>query len=228
MVALLFTAIFIIGLLAIPFLFWAVRTKAPGEALLPPPEPPRGSFSDKDGFESAALPPADQEERENERTSMNERARAGDKSALLEAHALGDRKFYDEVLDQLAVDADRAPTLLELASYVTRNDLPVNRKLAQALFNSWKNAPNRSSTATTLHMTALADDAELYQRTVETALDFWRQGLLANVSAAELGALFDGEFWVLSVSTRGSGAGFILKRKLASVRRELETAMRVN
>jgi hypothetical protein len=40
--------------------------------------------------------------------------------------------------------------------------------------------------------------------------------------------LFDGEFWVLSARTRSSGAGFILKRKLASARRELETAMRVN
>jgi hypothetical protein len=79
-----------------------------------------------------------------------------------------------------------------------------------------------------LHLTALADDAELYQRTVETALVFWRQGLIENVSAAELRALFDGEFWVLSAHTRRSGAGFILKRKLASARRELETAMRVN
>jgi hypothetical protein len=63
---------------------------------------------------------------------------------------------------------------------------------------------------------------------VEEALNFWRRGLLPDVSAAELKALFDGEFWVLSARTRGSGAGFILKRKLASARRELETAMRVN
>lgn len=228
MVALLFTAIFIIGILAIPFLFWAVRTKAPGEALLPPPEPPRGLFSEKEAFESAVLPPADPDKQENERKVLSERARAGDKSALHEAQVLGDRKFYDEVLDQLTLNADRAPTLLELASYVTRNELPVNRKLAEALIGSWKSAPNRSSTATTLHLTALADDAELYQATVETALDFWRQGLLADVSAEELRALLDGEFWVLSASTRGSGAGFILKRKLASARRELETAMRVN
>ena len=227
MVALLFTAIFIIGLLVIPFLFWAVRTKAPGEALLPPPEPPRGLFSDMDGFESA-LPPADQNDRENERKSLNERARAGDKSALVEAHTLGDRKLYDEVLDQLTVNADRASTLLELASHVTRNELPVNHKLAEAIINSYKSAPTRSSTATTLHLTALADDAELYQSTVETTLNFWRQGLLEDVSATELRALFDGEFWVLSARTRGSGAGFILKRKLANVRRELETAMSVN
>ena len=228
MVALLFTAIFIIGLLAIPLFFWALRARGAEENLLPPPEPPRGLFSDKDGFESAVLPPADPNELENERNSLSERAKAGDKSALFEAQALGDRKFYDEVLDQLIFKADSGPTLLALASYVTRNELPVNRKLAEALISSWKVSPGRSSTATTLHLTALADEADLYQSTVDAALGFWRQGLLADVSAAELKALFDGEFWVLSARTRGSGAGFILKRKLASARRELETAMRVN
>lgn len=228
MVALLFTAIFIIGLLAIPLFFWALRTRGSGGNLLPPPEPPRGLFSDKNGFESAVLPPPEPDERENQRHSLSERAKAGDKSALVEAQALGDRNFYDEVLNQLTVNADGGPTLLALASYVTRNELPVNRKLAEALINSWKDAPNRSSTSTTLHLTALADDADLYQSTVETALQFWRQGLLADVSAAELKALFEGEFWVLSARTRSSGAGFVLKRKLASARRELETAMRVN
>ena len=228
MVALLFTAIFIIGLLAIPLFFWALRARDSGEDLLPPPEPPRGLFSDKDGFESAVLPPAEPDERENQRHLLRERARSGDQSALVEAQALGDRKFYDEVLDQLTLSADSEPTLLALASYVTRNELPVNRKLAEALISSWKGSPGRSSTATTLHLTALADDAELYQSTVEATLQSWRQGLIADISAAELRALFDGEFWVLSARTRGSGAGFILKRKLASVRRELETAMRVN
>jgi hypothetical protein len=228
MVALLFTAVFIIGFLAISLLFWAARTKAPGKALLPPPDPPRGLFTENDGFESAVSPPADSSKSESERKLLNERAGTGDQSALVEAQALGDRKFYDDVLDRLTVKADRGPTLLALASFVTRHELPVNRKLAEALISSWKSSPDRSSTATSLHFAALADDADLYQNTVEAALQFWRQGLIANVSAAELKALFDGEFWVLSTRTRSSGAGFILKRKLASARRELETAMRVN
>lgn len=229
MVALLFTAIFIIGLLVIPFLFWAVQTKGSAETLLPPPDPPRGLFSDNDGFESAVLPPAaTAAELEDGRTALIERAKAGEKGVLPEAHALNDPKFYDEVLDHLTAKADHPPVLLALTTYVTRNELPVNRTLAEALIRSWKNSPDRSSTATTLHLTALADDADLYQSVVEAALHFWRQGLLPNVSAAELRALFDGEFWVLSARTRGSGAGFVLKRKLASARRELETAMRVN
>ena len=229
MVALFFTAIFIIGLLAITLYFWAPRAKSSEQSLLPPLDQPRGLFSDKNGFESAVLPSqADSSSREDERISLSERARAGDKSALREAQALGDRNFYNELLDQLTADADRASALLALASYVARNELPVNNKLAEAVVRSWKNSPDRSSTATALHLTALADDADLFQSTIEAALHFWRQGLLADVSAAELRALFEGEFWVLSARIRNSGAGFILKRTLANARRELETATRVN
>jgi len=227
MVALLFTAIFIVGLLAITLYFWAPRARNSEPGLLPPPQQPRGLFSEQDNFESAVLPPAsDPDEFERKRRSLIERAKGGDETALHEA--VGDQKFYDELLNQLTAKADSTAKLLALVSYITRNEWRVNRKLAEAIIDSWKSAPDRTSTPKTLHITALADDADLYSSTVETALSYWRQGLLADVSAAELRALFDGEFWVLSARTRSSGAGFILKRKLASARRELETAMRVN
>lgn len=229
MVTLLFTTIFIVGLLALTLYFWAPRAKNAEQTLLPPPEPPRGLFSDNNGFEPPLLPPpADPHASEPERVSLMERAKGGDKSALREAHALGDQEFYSEVLDQLLTNADRAAALLALVSFVTRNELTVNSKLAEAVISDWKNSPDRSSTATALHLAALADDAALYQSTVETALDFWRQRSLGGVAAADLSALFDGEFWVLSTSTRSSGAGFVLKRTLANARRELETPMRVN
>ena len=124
--------------------------------------------------------------------------------------------------------ADSDARLVSVLSHITRNELPVSKELAQAAIKSWENSPDRGSTSRTLHITALADDARLYQSTVESALKFWRAGLLLGVSAAELRALFDGEFWVLSTKTRNSGAGFILKRALAKARRELEAATRVN
>lgn len=239
MVTLLFTAIVIVGLLAITLYFWALpRSQSSEQNILPPPDPPRGLFSDSDGpgnlsasdqNSSALLQPAPaSEDFETQRLSLIRRAKEGDKTALPEAYALGNRKFYDEVLDELLATAERGPELLGLVSYVTRNELPVSRQLAEAVISSWENSPSRSSTATTLHIAALADDAVLCQNVVEGALDFWRRGLLAEVSAAELRALFDGEFWVLSPKTRNSGAGFILKRSLANARRELEAAMRVN
>lgn len=157
-----------------------------------------------------------------------ERAAAGDNTAADEAHKNFDRGVYGEILAALVKQADSEARLLSVLSHVTRNELPITNELAQAAIQSWKNSPDRSSTARTLHITALADDARLYQNTVEFALNLWRAGSLSGVSAAELRSLFDGEFWVLSNQTRSSGAGFILKRSLAKARRELEAAMRVN
>jgi len=227
MVALLFTAIFIIGLLATALYFWAPRAKSTERGLLPS-SAPRGLFSDGDGIEPAALPsePEPEVDREGARASLRERAKAGDLTALIETRALGDQSFYNELLDEFTAAADRNPKLLSLVSYITRHDLPINTRLAEAVIASWRISPDRSSTATTLHLTALADDADLYRSTVETALDLWRQGLFPNVTSAELRALFDGEFWVLSAKSRNSGTGFLLKRTLANARRELETATR--
>jgi len=229
MVTLLLTTVFIVGLLAITLYFWVPRAKDAEQNLLPPPGPPRGLFSDHGAIEPALLvSETELNARENQRALLIERAGSGDKSVLTEAQSLGDQKFYNEVLDQLIANAGRDATLLALVSFVTRNELPVSSKLAEAVINSWRSSPDRSSTATALHLAALADDAALYQSTVENALDFWRRGSLPTTSATELRALFDGEFWVLSAQTRGSGTGFVLKRTLANARRELETAMGIN
>jgi hypothetical protein len=87
-----------------------------------------------------------------------------------------------------------------------------------------KNRPIEAARPKPCTFAALSDDADVYQGAVEQALRFWREGKLSDVSAIELRALFDGEFWILSSRTRSSGAGFVLKRTLDSARRELEAA----
>jgi len=57
---------------------------------------------------------------------------------------------------------------------------------------------------------------------------FWREGKLSESNPEELRALLEGEFWLLSSNVRSSGAGFLLKRTLASARRDLETSAHVN
>jgi hypothetical protein len=114
--------------------------------------------------------------------------------------------------------------LLSLVSYVTQHELRVNKKLADRVIDSYKRAPDRSSTAKMLHVAALSDDAGVYQSAVETALEFWRDRLVPEISAQELRSILEGEFWILSSPTRNSGAGFLLKRTLAGARRELEAA----
>ena len=86
---------------------------------------------------------------------------------------------------------------------------------------AFQESPNRTTTTNLLHIAALADDAKNYGRALELVMMFWRDGTLSDLSARELQALFNSEYWVLSSRTRTSGAGFVLKETLASANREL-------
>ena len=229
MVSILITSLFILAFLAIAVYFW----QKPGspieaEALLPPPG--RGLFIDatSDGqvieqaraeVNSEATADAAAKRRE-----LLERAKSGEKSTLLEARNLEDAELYDEALSSLVAGADSDPKLLSLVSYVTRNELRANQKLAEKVMDSYKRAPDRNSTAKMLHVAALSDDAAVYQSAVETALEFWRDRRLAEISTQELRAILESEFWILSSTTRSSGAGFLLKRTLRGAHRELEAS----
>jgi hypothetical protein len=94
---------------------------------------------------------------------------------------------------------------------------------AREFIESWKQSPDRTSTAKMLHLAADTDDAETYNSAAELALNVWQEGKLPDVSAAELHSLLNSEYWLLSSRTRSSGAGFILKRTLSRARRELES-----
>jgi hypothetical protein len=48
-----------------------------------------------------------------------------------------------------------------------------------------------------------------------------RDGRLTNLTGEDLRTLAESEFWVLSSESRTSGAGFVLKQRLASLRQEL-------
>jgi hypothetical protein len=222
MVTFLFTSIFIIGFLALALYFWQKPRTSSSTVALPPPTEPRALFPDPDEKELSAA--ARDDDAAELRTQLLERARNGDKAALAEANNLQDPQFYDQLLSLLLSTDNSKAGVLSLVSHVARKELPVNKNLALAVLDHWKENPDRNSTAKALHVAALVDDAALYQETVEAALHYQRAGKLKDVSSAELQALFDGEFWVLSSRTRGSGAGFILKRTLANARRELGSA----
>ena len=225
MVTFLITSFLILAFIAIAIYFWQKPASQPeAEALLPPP-PGRGLFIDNGTVAAQAAEDARTEaesERIAKRAEIIERAKGGEKSVLLETR--NDETLYEEILNLLVAGADSDPKLLTLVSHVTRHELPVNKKLAERFIDSYKNSPDRNSTAKMLHIAALADDAAVYERAVEVALEFWREGRLAEVSPQELRSILEGEFWILSSSTRSSGAGFLLKRALAGARRELDAA----
>ena len=217
MVTLLFTAVFVLGLIVIAVYFRqkAASTSQAMEELPLPPKPPAGLFSD---YQAAQLPPTTEEPRK----ALLELANTGDKKALHDAYAINDRALYDEVLNTLISQTHTEAQLLSLVSHVTRNELPVNKTLAQKSIDYWKRSLDRNTTTKLLHIAALSDDAEVYNRAVEVVLNSWREGKLQDVSGLELQSLFNGEFWLLSSNTRSSGAGFVLKRTLSTAKRELE------
>lgn len=220
MVTLLITSVFFLGLIAIAAIYFRQKAASASETVeLPlPPKPPAGLFSD---YQPAQQRPATAEEPRN---ALLELAKTGDKKALHDAYAINDRVLYDEVLNTLVAKINTEPQLLSLVSHVTRNELPVNKTLAQKSIDYWKTSLDRNSTAKLLHVAALSDDAETYGHAVEVVLNSWREGKLQDVSAVELQSLFNGEFWLLSSNTRSSGAGFVLKRTLSAAKRELELA----
>ncbi len=229
MVTLLFTSILILGIIAVGLYFWQKpASRRELEEDLPhssfPLREPRQLFSnsaDVEENQKTLAPSASADE-------LLKRAASDDKSALDEASTIADQNVYDRVLS-VFLDKEKSDSeLLSLVSHVVRNGLKVNRQLASAIIQSWKNSPDRPSTAKMLHIAALSDDVATYQSAVEEALRFWRHNRISQMTAIELRSLFDGEFWVLSSGSRNSGAGFILKRTLANARRELEAAARVS
>jgi hypothetical protein len=218
----LITAVIIV-LIGIVVYFWQKPAPGNAENILPPQPNARGLFAEDPSAGAA----------EHERLAIAAsgraeqliaKAKAGDRDALGAAHQSSDPALYNQVLTEFLQRSESDAQILSLTSYVVQHELPVNKDLVAASAKSWSAAPDRSGTARALHLAALSDNANTYQETVEKALELWRERKLADISPQELRALFDGEFWVLSSRTRSSGAGFVLKRTLASARRELEAA----
>jgi hypothetical protein len=228
MVTLLITSFLLLAAISYAFYCWQ---RSPSErdaehSLMPPRF--HGLFADDaiDATRASRLSDNMSSVTSEERAAFKERAARSDKTVLPDALACGDTALYDEILNTLVEQADSDKKLLALVSYVAREEkLRVNCRLAEAFVESWKISPDRSATAKMLHVAALADDAALYQKAVETALLFWRERRLPDISAEELRTLMESEYWLLSTGVRNSGAGFVLKLKLAGLRRELAAAM---
>ena len=125
--------------------------------------------------------------------------------------------FSDFRLNQL-----RPPTNDQLSEKAPKVDAETFHQ-AIAAIKAFQESPNRTSTTNLLHAAALSDNARNYGRAIELVLLSWRDGSLSDLSARELQALFNSEYWVLSSHTRTSGAGFVLKGTLSNANRELES-----
>lgn len=157
------------------------------------------------------------------RSSLLTRAAEGDYTALADAARAGDKSLYGAVLAESLGWANASEDNLHaLASFVASDsELRGSRELADAYRKLWGRAPDRAGVARLLHLAALSDDPETFGEAITAAARALREGRLTNLTGEDLRALAESEFWVLSTESRTTGAGFVLKQRLASLRQEL-------
>ena len=189
--------------------------------------PPRSLFAetqqalDETAPRSLVEPPA--QSYMQQRSAFMARADAGDLSVLDDAHATNDAALYRVVLNELVERAAKVDDKLNaLVAYVEgHGTVRGSVELAEVYSAIWHEAPDRARTATMLHLAALADDADTFRKAAEIAALFWQNGQLPELTGGELRELIDSQFWLISADARRTGAGFVLKQRLSSLRTEL-------
>jgi len=218
----------VVGLIIISFLLvlisfatyrWLLQSKSnhlieEGEQ---PPLPPKFLFA-PDEKALAEFQKSEEEARnKNRKLSLVNKARSGDKDALIEAWSFDERGFYDEILDALVEQTKTDEELWSLTAFINNESLRANSNLARKCLESFQVNPTRQLLGKMFHVAALSDDADLFQTTIETTIKFWQEEKLAGVSREEIREIAESEFWVLSQEARNSGAGFLLKKTLAEL-----------
>jgi hypothetical protein len=226
MAAILVVSIFLIVFFSL--LFYRRRRFEDQQVLASIPPPPPSLFPpDQEQLSTAR----DEQERVAAKLRVDqllERASQGEREVLVQIDRPGEPEVYDAVLTVLA-DHEGADDFLgvsELAAFVIEHDLPANRRLVERVMDHCRHSPDRSAAIMLLHLAARTDDAEVFGEAFDLLADASANGTVPALSAIELVGLADSEFWLLRDDARDSGAGFLLKQKLAGARRELAAAAR--
>lgn len=188
-----------------------------------------GLFAEQLAEDLKAIARAEAELRaEQARELLVARAADGDQTALDDAHKLGDKEAYDNVLTALIAQAGGSAERLRcLAEYIVNSaELPASREFAEMMIEIYQDSLDQRSLAGMLHLAALTGDAELYRRAIEVVMTRWREGRVSKVSATDMLATIESGYWLISSESRLSGSGFLLKKAIAEVRRELAAAAR--
>ena len=193
------------------------------------PAPRGGLFGDPQGARRGeALPEAPPENVSAERAAeLRERASRGDLSALDEAREAPDADLYGLVMKTL-LERDRSvENVTSVSAHVVANrSLRGDERLARTFMAAWQESPSEVRLGDLLRVAALSDDARVFQDVVEAVVEAWEAGRLPRRTPGDLAQLFESEYWVLSAGARRSGAGFLLKQRLADVRRHLAARSR--
>ena len=232
MSAILIISIFLVFVASLALLRTKRSSSSDLSDYLPPGLSPGGLFGDTTpGLTGAGSPDVDDKgikASQKLEKSLLDRAARGDLEALQDARTGKNAQVYRRVLDVLVERAAKDEgDLRALVVFVTRDaELRSSSKLAELLLVGWEREPTRAGAVELLHVAALSDDAQTFERTLEAVLRAGEESRLSSLSAGELRSLFEGEYWLLSSEAQRSGAGFALKQKLSDARRRLSTAAR--
>jgi hypothetical protein len=225
----LFISILLLAAATLAIHFWNRRLPPKEPDFFPEPRVFDGLFAEQHAEEMNALAQAEAERHsQEERLSLLGRAVEGDKTALDEARVNGDDAFYLEILQTLVEWAEGdEEALRSIAKYIVDSrTLRSSAEFAAMMIERWSEAPDRLSFAGAIHLAALSDDAAVFRRAVEVALKYFREGRFPRVSAEDFLATVESAYWLIDAEARNSGSGFILKRLIVDVRRELAAAPR--
>jgi hypothetical protein len=197
--------------------------------VLPEPSGFDGLFAEQHAEEMKLLAQVDAERRvQEERRRLLGLAAEGDKTALDEARMRGDGSFYREILQTLVARAEGdEEALRSIAEYILDSRaLRSSGEFASMMIERWSETPDRLSFVGSLHLAALSDDAAVFKRAVDVALKLFCEGRLPRVSPKKFLATVESAYWLIDAEAPRTGSGFLLKRLIADVRRELAAAPR--
>jgi hypothetical protein len=226
---LFFISILLLAIAAFALHRWKRRISPKDPDFLSEPRSFDGLFAEQHAEEMKLFARSEAERRNQEkRRRLLGRATEGDKTALDEAREYGDAPFYRETLQTLVARAEGDDeSLRSIAEYIIDSRaLRSSGEFAEMMVVRWSEAPDRLSFVSALHLVALSDDAAVFKRAVEVALKLYSDGRLPRISAEDLLATVESAYWLIDAEVRSSGSGFLLKRLIADVRRELAAASR--
>ena len=219
-------------LLAVAALIFSQLNRRPLLKVSSPPTGPRqfdGLFAEQRESEARLLAQAEAKLRaEEEQARLLQRAAEGEVTALDEAHERKDDNLYREALSALIIHADGNQEVLQsIAKHILESKrLRSISELALMMIEVWSRSLDRGSMIDMLYLSALSDDCETFQRAIETTTKEWCIGRLSGVTSKEILDAIESAYWLIAPEVRYSGSGFLIKRGIADVRRELAAADR--
>ncbi|HEX8196253.1 MAG TPA: hypothetical protein VF571_08700 [Pyrinomonadaceae bacterium] len=129
-------------------------------------------------------------------------------------------KNWNEAVEILTERARSDDDVRRLASFCLDNQFNVNSTIINAFQKIWAASPDLRTTGEMFRLAAAADNADALLDVLNEAEQFYQTGKLIDASSSELSELAENHYWLLSESARLSGAGFILKERLADLRRK--------